>query len=80
MLNPVDLAFLHVDVCLWAKRDSLALESASLRHGSPMWELAAFSSDAITRLVCSYNERQNMLTVSLSVQAIALPRKAVCKV
>ena len=80
MLNPVDLVLLHVDVCLWVIRESHALEFSSIRHGSPMWELAAFSPDAITRLVCSYNERQNMLTVGLSVQAIALPGKAVYKV
>lgn len=60
MLDPLDLALLHVDVCLWAKRESHALEFAPIRHGSPMWELATFSPDAITRLVCSYNERQNI--------------------
>lgn len=60
MLNPVDLVLLHVDICLWAKHKSHALEFAPIRHESPMWELATFLPDAITRLVCSYNERQNM--------------------
>lgn len=60
MLDPLDLALLHVDVHLWAKHESHALEFAPIRHESPVWELAAFSPDAITRLVCSYNERQNI--------------------
>lgn len=60
MLDPLDLALLHVDVCLWAKHESHALEFAPIRYESPMWELAAFSADVIRRLVYSYNERQNI--------------------
>ena len=60
MLDSLDLVLLHMDVCLWAKRESHALEFAPIRYESPMWELAAFSPDVIARLFCSYNERRNI--------------------